>query len=117
MVNSAPITVLRRNAFNAWFPMPYTNGFRYRFTNRNPHPITLRFMADVHCYDSAAALTPLRFSARYNLFDPAPVTPLWARRHCRRGSSPAWSGTDARDPTDSVPHRGDTWLLDGGATP
>jgi len=120
LMDSAPLTVLQRNAFNCWFPMPFGDGFRFRFTNEGARPLTIWFMADVHLYRDAAALTDLRFATRYTLHDPAPPYSFieLADINGRGFVAGLAHGTDARDPTDSWYHSGgDTWLLDGEGDP
>ncbi|MCF7848866.1 MAG: DUF2961 domain-containing protein [Kiritimatiellales bacterium] len=120
MVNAAPLTVLERNGFNCWFPMPFADGFRFRFINENPNGISFWFMADVHLYDEQDALTPLRFGATYRMLDPAPDYGLMDVGELEGAGFVAalFHGTDARSRTDAWYHTGgDTWLIDGESEP
>lgn len=115
-LNSAPITVLKRNGFNSWFPMPFSDGFEYLITNNNPRPICIWFMADIHMYDEVDSLTPLRFKSKYTKLDPAPDYSFMETAEIigKGFVTGIFHGTDARCKTDSWFHSGgDTWLLDG----
>ena len=118
--NSAPLTVLNRNGFNSWFPMPFADGFTFQLTNNHTERIRVWFLADVHLYAEDDPLTPLRFATQYKKLDPAEdYTFMEMGEISGKGFiAGIFHGTDARGSTDAWYHTGgDTWLLDGETQP
>lgn len=120
MLDSAPLTVLRRNAFNCWLPMPFASSVELRLRNDHELPMVVWLMLDAHLYAPDDPLTDLRLTATYRKHDPAPLNgEIEVGRALGRGFvAGLLHGTDARSENDAWYHTaGDTWLLDAETEP
>jgi len=118
-VRSASITVLPKNGFNCYLPIPFCT-LRMELVNRSASETCVWFMADWQAYPDYNDLTPMRLYVVPHSEYPAESAGsfLMANFSGQGFVAGMTKGVRVRDESDAWYHTGgDLWLLDGETAP
>ena len=119
-IESAPLKLLPKNGYNAYFPLPFQNSCRITLRNRGQDSTSVWSMVNWQRYDRQASLTPYRLHARFTQEKPAePLgTTLLGAIQGSGFVAGLFHAVRRHDYRDMIWHTGgDTWLIDGETNP
>ena len=119
-IESAPLTLLPKNGYNAYFPLPFQSSCRITLRNTGQESTSVWSMVNWQKFDDAETLTPYRLHALFT--EEKPAEPLGTTLlGAVRGSgfvAGLFHAVLRHDYRDMIWHTGgDTWLIDGETNP
>ncbi len=119
-IESAPLKLLPKNGYNAYFPLPFQNSCRITLRNTGQFATSVWSMVNWQRYDRQVSLTPYRLHAQFTQENPAePLgTTLLGAILGSGFVAGLFHAVQRHDYRDMIWHTGgDTWLIDGETNP